>query len=251
MLSQLLRYAPALELIRRIAPACILEVGCGSRGIGKFLSRRFVGVDLDFRDYTGQARRPGAWMLPVRADATRLPFRERLFDVVVLIDVLEHVPPETRPAVLRECLRVTRQWLVIGFPSDRRALAHDRVFGEWLHEHRQSLPGWLQEHLAWPFPEVEEVARVVDGAASETRVLDNAWLPGHRFVMRWEARERWAPYSLALSELLAPTQWDAAAHRAITNVLRTVLRPCLGLLRWLDRSPAYRKMIMVKMRGSG
>lgn len=251
MMNQLLRYAPALKLIGQVEPSRILEVGSGSQGIGKFLSHRFVGVDLDFRDYTGKARRPSAWMLPVHADSVRLPFGDRLFDVVVMIDVLEHIRPEERPAVLQECLRVTRQWLVVGFPSDHQALSHDRDYGDWLSMQRQPAPGWLQEHLTWPFPTVQDVVKQVADFAVETRIVDNAWLPAHRFVMRWEARERWAPYSMALSEFLAPTQWERASHRTVTNLMRAVVRPCWGLLRWLDRSPAYRKLIMVKMRAGG
>lgn len=248
MMSQLLRYAPVLDLIRRVGPSRILEVGSGSQGIGKFLSRRFVGVDLEFLDYTGKMRRPSVWMLPVQANSVRLPFHDRLFDVVVMIDVLEHVRPEERPAVLQECLRVARQWLVVGFPSDHRALSHDRDYGDWLHRHQRAAPGWLQEHLAWPFPTVQDVVKQTADVAMEMRIIDNAWLPGHRFAMRWEARERWTPYSMALSEFLAPTQWERASHRMVTNVLRAIIRPCWGLLQWMDRSPAYRKLIMVKMR---
>ena len=80
---QVVRYAPILELLRRLRPGGrVLEVGSGSEGVGTWWTRPFVGVDLEF---TQRIARP---LRPVRADAVRLPFRSRVFDVVLCIAVL-------------------------------------------------------------------------------------------------------------------------------------------------------------------
>ncbi|MBI4636039.1 MAG: class I SAM-dependent methyltransferase [Candidatus Rokubacteria bacterium] len=248
MLSQLLRYAPVISLIRKTRPRSILEVGCGSQGIGRFLSWRFVGVDRTFADYTGTERRASPWMLPLRADATSLPFSDGRFDLVVLLDVLEHVPTGRRGDVLAECDRVAHAALAVGFPCGEPAEAHDRELHRWLEAERLPVPGWLREHLAEPLPTLAEVSPVVSQSARDVRVLENAWLPVHRGVMRWEARERRAPFSAALSDLLAPTTWDWGVHRPSTNLARVTLRPAWPLLRLLDRAPAYRKLLVVDKR---
>ena len=244
MMSQLVRYAPVLSLIARVSPRRILEVGSGSQGLGKFLVRRFVGAETDFSDYTGGTRRPSPWMLAVRADAAALPFAAGAFDLVLMIDVLEHVPPGVRAGLVRECARVARGALAIGFPSGGLAEAHDRQLDRWLGARGLQRPGWLAEHLRHPFPTAGEVAVALDGA--RCRVLDNEWLPAHRFFLRWEARDRGARYSALLADLLAPTDWDWRGHRASTNALRVIARPLTPLLGLLDRRPAYRTLVVVE-----
>jgi SAM-dependent methyltransferase len=252
MLSQLLRYAPVISLIQRTRPDRILEIGPGSQGLGKFLSCRFIGVDRDFSDYTGIQGRPNPWMLPVRASGTQLPLASRSFDLVLLLDVLEHLSPESRPRILEECDRVARVWIAVGFPCGAPAWDHDRKFHRWLLRRALPVPGWLREHLAHPFPTVEEVAQATAASATRLRVADNAWLPAHRFLVRWEATKRYAHFSAALSDLLAPTAWDWKRHRTLTNVLRMALRRAWPLVRALERKPGYRKLIVVeKDRGGG
>jgi hypothetical protein len=244
MMSQLVRYAPVLSLIARRHPRRILEVGPGSQGLGRFASRRFVGVETDFSDYTGAARRPSPWMLAVRADGAALPFAADAFDLVVMIDVLEHVPPGARAGIVRECVRVARGTIAIGFPAGGAAEAHDREHDRWLAARGLPRPGWLAEHLAHPFPGAGDIAGSLDRA--RLAVLDNGWLPAHRFFMRSEARDRGARYSALLADLLAPTDWDWRGHRKSTNALRAIARPLAPLLGLLDRRPAYRTLIVLE-----
>jgi SAM-dependent methyltransferase len=64
-----------------------------------------VGLEYD-RGHVGQARRRCPTLPFVRGSAAALPFADRAFDVVLLLDVLEHLPDE-RPA-LGEAERVLR-----------------------------------------------------------------------------------------------------------------------------------------------
>lgn len=234
MMSQLVRYAPIISLIEERRPWRILEVGPGSQGLGKFFARRFVGAERDFSDYTGVARRPNP----------ALPFAADTFDLVLMIDVLEHAPPGARAGIFSECVRVARGTAAIRFPAGGPAESHDREHDRWLAARGLERPGWLAEHLAHVFPSAGEIAGALAGP--RLTVLDNEWLPAHRFFMRWEARDRGARWSALLADLLAPTDWDRRAHRAHTNVLRAVVRPLARLLRLLDRRPAYRTLIVLE-----
>lgn len=183
-------------------------------------------------------------MLAVRAAAAALPFAADAFDLVLMIDVLEHVPPDARTGIVRECVRVARRTVAMGFPAGGAAETHDREHDRWLAARGLARPGWLAEHLAHPFPSAGEIAGSLDGA--RLAVLDNGWLPAHRLFMRWEAGDRGARYSALVADLLAPTDWDWRGHRASTNTLRVIARPLTPLLTLLDRRPAYRALIVIE-----
>jgi ubiquinone/menaquinone biosynthesis C-methylase UbiE len=50
-----------------------------------------------------------------QGDATRLPFDDAQFDVVTLLEVLEHIHDTTR--ALAEVCRVARRWVVLSVPA--------------------------------------------------------------------------------------------------------------------------------------
>ena len=59
-------------------------------------------------------------------DVRCLPFSDRAFEVVVAVDLLEHVAAEDRPQAVREICRVARSRAVIACPAGEPALAADR-----------------------------------------------------------------------------------------------------------------------------
>lgn len=96
----------------------ILEVGCGE-GKTRLLSksaRLVVGVDIcptllrKARDLGNQEN--------VQADARRLPLGAAVFDVVMALEVLEHVPDWDE--AVEELLRVARHRVVVTVPYQER-----------------------------------------------------------------------------------------------------------------------------------
>ena len=86
------------------APCQILDAGCGAGDHTLYLARRFpsarvVGVDVDatrIADNTDVARRLGLRNLAFRVEnLTMLEDREE-YDLIVSIDVLEHIPEQVR-----------------------------------------------------------------------------------------------------------------------------------------------------------
>lgn len=86
----------------------VLDVGCGHAHVTKALQERyknieFVGVDVKVR--------PNTAIPVVEYDGKTLPFGDKSFDAVMLVDVLHHTDDPT--ATLRECARVARQFVLI------------------------------------------------------------------------------------------------------------------------------------------
>lgn len=98
----------------------ILDMGCGNgRYVLKFLdySPDVLGIDFSegaVREYRNVAARPG---LVSQGDIQSLTFESNRFDVVLLNEVLEHVPDDR--AAISEAWRVLRpgSWLVVFSPN--------------------------------------------------------------------------------------------------------------------------------------
>lgn len=96
----------------------VLEIGCGEGEIATRLRARFpavVGLDLpDAGLRSLWAGREGVAFL--HGDAQRLPFPDDAFDLVVAVEVMEHLPDPA--AGLAELARVARRDLVLSVPRE-------------------------------------------------------------------------------------------------------------------------------------
>jgi len=100
----------------------LLDVGCGD---ARFLAdaarhTHAVGSDISLRAL-GHARRLAAGTHLVSSGGEALPFRDRTFDVVTLLDVIEHIPDEDESTVIAEAHRVLRPGgrLIVSSNTDR------------------------------------------------------------------------------------------------------------------------------------
>jgi len=168
LLDPWLRYLPVVEILRhslfRKSPR-VLDVGSGAAGLAHFLRRPVTGVDLEFP--RAELSRFLSALMPVRASATNLPFRDSSFDAVVSMDLLEHLPRSRRTTAVRELFRVARDLLIFGFPYGEKSAAFD---SEALREERARgvRLGWREEHVRHGVPG-DELHREVLAALSELR----------------------------------------------------------------------------------
>jgi SAM-dependent methyltransferase len=86
-----------VEIVERLAPASTLDVGCGEGYVLDALRRRGVGGELHGVDLSAQAierarARLGDGVSLRQADATTLGEEGRRFDLVMSLEVLEHIP---------------------------------------------------------------------------------------------------------------------------------------------------------------
>jgi 2-polyprenyl-3-methyl-5-hydroxy-6-metoxy-1,4-benzoquinol methylase len=111
------------SFVRALAPASVLDAGCGTGRVAIELARHgidVVGVDVDPSMIT-EARRRAPQLTWVESDLVGLAL-ERTFDVVVLAgNVPLFTPPGTQPALVRACAAHVGPagTLVAGFQLDR------------------------------------------------------------------------------------------------------------------------------------
>ena len=99
-------------LVDRLAPMRLLDIGCKNGWLLEQSRAPFkVGIDTQY-----------AAGMSARADASRLPFQSETFDVVTMLDIIEHLPNGMEATALSEASRVLRPngHLVVSTPADWR-----------------------------------------------------------------------------------------------------------------------------------
>jgi SAM-dependent methyltransferase len=100
-------------------PATVLEVGVGEGEVSARLRRRYEGATIVGVDLPDPARHldwSDRGVVGLFADIVQLPFPSRSFDLIMAIEVLEHVPDPA--AALRELARLSRGHLVLSVPRE-------------------------------------------------------------------------------------------------------------------------------------
>jgi hypothetical protein len=239
MLNQLARYSAVLPLVEEVDGATLLEVGSGSEGIARFASDRWsvTVCDRDFTDY-GAVEVPDDGLRRIEGDVTELPFGDGEFDVVLALDLLEHLPAGLRQAALRELARVSARRLIAGCPCGERALRADRRLARYYAIQPRRTPPWLEEHLENGFPPAD-LLRDSLAPYGTVSLLPNEGIGAHQVVSLLEGTPYVARLTVRLAAKLEPGM-EGAQGASSARARRWISR-----LRGHDREPAYRQIAVL------
>lgn len=175
MINWDVRYAKAVALLPELADEAIrvLEIGAGGGGLRRYLARPVVGIDLDPRLAAGA--RP--WGVAARAG--RLPFPDRCFDVVLAVDVMEHLTTDERRRAIAEMARTSRRRVLIGGPLGSFAAWGDAQYLEFRRQRGQPIPSWLAEHMTQGIPPVANLLAILEDLGLDYRLHGNETLVQH------------------------------------------------------------------------
>ena len=222
-------------LFRKGQAFSVLEVGSGGLGIAPYLKMPVTGVDKEFEP-------PFHPLLKrVSGDATKLDFPNNSFDVVISMDMLEHLPKQKRQIAVIEMLGVAKSLAVIGVPCGREAGEHDREMKMRLprspRRPRNDDKGFrfLDEQVEYGLPEEIDILHYIKVAAKdlgkriEVEIKGNMNLKLREFLMRgWMSKN------------------------VLVNILfRKVFLLLIPVFRMLDKEPYYRKMFFVEIIENG
>ena len=97
----------------------LLDVGCGTGKPIKFINRhgKYFAVALGtFAPYLKQCKKEKLHNTYVQGDVRHLPFSDKAFDVVLCLEVLEHLEREEGKKLLRELERVGCRQVILSTP---------------------------------------------------------------------------------------------------------------------------------------
>lgn len=140
------------KMCKKEKPA-ILDVGGYNGKLAQFFGEYSKFIILD------RKQKPNDETCEYRqADARKIPFSDRNFDIVVAMDFLEHVRSEDRSQVIKEMVRVSKDCLFIGVPlkSAMVQIAEEQVRSQFFANSGKEHP-FLIEHENMGLPEETEV----------------------------------------------------------------------------------------------
>lgn len=122
-------------------PAIVLDIGCADGYFTEFLSRhqlQAIGIDINKMELVRALKKASSFTEYILCDAQYLPFRDSVFDAVVCMHVLEHLPDDTK--CIEEMSRVLKSQgtLVLAYPNEK---------GLWSRFFKRMLVSSLQEIL--------------------------------------------------------------------------------------------------------
>lgn len=101
-----------LSVLESLPPARTLDVACGTGYVSRHLPGDVIATDSS-ESMLRQARRKDPVMKLVRADALRLPFRDRSCERVVAANFYGHLESPQASAFLAEARRVADQLVIV------------------------------------------------------------------------------------------------------------------------------------------
>lgn len=223
-----LRYLPIIRKIKQLGliKGSILEIGSGSLGITPYLGRPVVGLDINFSGPQIE------FLTKVKGSAINIPFKDRSFDIVLMVDVLEHLEPNKRKKAIIEAIRVARKLLVISFPSGKKALEEDNFLS---NDYKKIYGGpfpFYQEHLQYGFPQVKQVNDTITNEVKlserkvNIKIEGNVNLGIHRFLMKG-----WITKNIF-----------------IDIIFRKLFLLLIPIFLFFNKEPTYRKIFYIKFK---
>ena len=171
------RYQLSSGIARALGPQTLLDVGgyLGDENGHLAITHDFFPEEaLSWPQITvtdlRQCDHPDCW----KASACQQPFAASSFDLVMSLDVLEHLPKNDRSAFLEELDRVSRRWILLGAPfaSPEVEQAEARLAESVMHARH-----FLKEHRELGLPTQEFARDFYLSRGYSVRSFPNGYLP--------------------------------------------------------------------------
>jgi len=148
----------------------VLELSRRTTGLTDYLPEALI---TNFPTHSNDA--------PILSDPVSLPYPDNSFHACLISDVYEHVPPEMRPGLLNEMLRVTEGLVLIGCPNGNEFVSRlDRMVFDFIWGKYGERFTPLAQHVEFGVEPIEEIVKSI-----EARGADRVTVLPANYVYRW------------------------------------------------------------------
>ncbi len=152
----------------------VLDVGCGiSAQAAWFRDYSYVGADINYVRL-GRGGRVNSWARYAAQDITQMGFADGAFEAVICLEVIEHLPPAGRDALISELFRVLAPSGVLALSTPNgKVTPWKRVFGRKCE---------VSHEVELSRPEVEALVARAGGRMIAAEPIDNLILPAGKLA---------------------------------------------------------------------
>lgn len=109
-----------IAVVKPLQPQSILDVGAGEGFTLARLKKEKIGKKLEGIEYMDEAIAMGKKLHPdilvKKGDIYKLPYEDKIFDLVICTEVLEHL--ENPQKGLKELIRVSKKYILVTVPNE-------------------------------------------------------------------------------------------------------------------------------------
>ncbi len=159
------------EMVRSLLRWALPDDGAGILDVGGYPGRmRSIMPEHNWMICDPKVDAPGN---QIKGSADTLPFKDDAFDFCVSLDVLEHIEPSKREAVIKEMGRVARQGVVLTFPHNHTLVkaAEESVRHAYQLLYKKEHP-WLSEHKQYALPDANTIHEFLMAVGGQSAIFD-------------------------------------------------------------------------------
>lgn len=159
------RYRPIIKYLKHkygSSPLTILEVGCGDYSMGLYDGFSVDGLDIRPAKSTVFLNKY------IEGSILDVDMENSSYDVVISVDVLEHIKPEDRDKAVSKMLSLARKEVLLVYPCGKKGEKLDAKLYENYKKRVADYHIWFEEHLKHGLPRDKSVAAAVKTWSSES-----------------------------------------------------------------------------------
>lgn len=173
-------FPPTYKLIlKNIMPSGklkVLDLGCGTGVAGEILNHKkiceFMGIDI-YEPYLKICRKKGYYKKLVKADITKIDISEKSFDVILLLQVIEHLHKKQVMSLLEKCFKAAKRAVIISVPNG--LCLQEQYDDNRYHRHRST----------WSVREIKQMGFQVFGQGLKIIYGEQSY-GGERYLSWWQ-----------------------------------------------------------------
>lgn len=158
------RYFVIKEIIKKLygkQAINVLDVGGKENSLWAMVADEGLPYDLTVIDILPADARTEHYKY-IQHDATAMPFAENAYEVVISTDALEHIPDAKKEAIIAECLRVAKDYVIIAAPFNSQLVDQaEHIANDYFKSFSGNDHLWLSEHFVYHKPEKKQIEKII------------------------------------------------------------------------------------------
>lgn len=152
----------------------ILDLGCGVGAAAEVLNRnkthQFTGVDIH-NPYLKICRNRGFYKEVIRCDLRKIKFAKNSFDVVLLLQVIEHLNKKDASELIKKAMKIAAKAVVISVPNGK--CSQEIYDGNIFNQHKST---WsVSDFKKLGFKVYGQGLRIIYGSKSYEGRIEASW----------------------------------------------------------------------------